>query len=87
MIITIGFVCLIGWVVGVWVPWWIVAATWCGYGINLCLSKQSGLDQLLGSFLWGILLITASVSGFIFGDVAFVDIWNWLAKVFTGGKL
>jgi hypothetical protein len=87
MIITIGFVCLIGWVLGAWVPWWIVAAMWCGYGLKLCLSKQSGLEGVIGSFLWGILLIIASVSGFVFGDVTFMMIGNWLVMMFTGGKV
>jgi hypothetical protein len=86
MIITIVFVCLMGWVVGVWVPWWVVASMWCGYGVKLCMSKQSGLDNAIGDFLWGILLVIASVSGFIFGDVTFVDIGDWLFTVFTGGK-
>jgi hypothetical protein len=31
--------------VGSLVPWWLVAAMWCGYGLKLCLSKQSGLDK------------------------------------------
>jgi hypothetical protein len=70
--------------VGSLVPWWLVAAMWCCYGIYLCLS---GLDKFTCSFLWGILLITASVSGFIFGDVTFPMIRDWLVMVFTGGKL
>ncbi|AHK11199.1 hypothetical protein S14_90 [Shewanella sp. phage 1/4] len=84
MVIAIGFVCLIGWVLGAWVPWWVVAAMWCGYGINLCLGKQSGLDGVI-DFHCGIILITATVSGFILGDVTFAMIWDWLVMVFTGG--
>lgn len=87
MIITIGFMCIVGWVIGAWLPWWVIAAMWCGYGINLCLSKEVGVNQLLGNFLWGILLITITLSGFILGDVTFTMIWDWLVMVFTGGKL
>jgi len=79
MVITIGFVCLIGWIVGAWVPWWIVAAMWCGYGVKLYLSKQSGLENVTSDFLLGMLLIIATVSGFIFGDMTIV-------MLFTGGK-
>jgi len=86
MIITIGFVCLIGWLVGAWVPWWVVAAMWCGFGINLCLSKQRGLDSTIGGFMWTILLIIVTLSGFIFGDVTFIDIWEFIVMLFTGGK-
>ncbi|AHK11495.1 hypothetical protein S140_88 [Shewanella sp. phage 1/40] len=86
MAVSIVLVAMIGWLIGVWVPWWVVAAMWCGYGINLCLGKQSGLDGVIGSFLWGIILITATVSGYIFGDVTFAMIWDWLVMVFTGGK-
>jgi len=86
MIITIGFVCLIGWVVGAWVPWWVIAAMWCGYLIDLCRSKESSLEMIIASVPWGIFLIITSLSGFIFGDVAFIDIWEFIVMLFTGGK-
>ena len=86
MVITIGFVCLIGWLVGAWVPWWIVLVMWCGYLIDLCRSKESSLELIVDSVPWLIFLLITSLSGFIFGDVTFVDIWEFVKMAVSGGK-
>lgn len=83
MVITIGFVCLIGWIVGVWLPWYIAAGLNILAMISWCKSDVSGIA---GNMLFSVFCIIASLSCFIFGDTTLIQIGEFIVMLFTGGK-
>lgn len=70
MIIVVSFVILLGWIVGVHAPWWLMAAI---YGVGLyTLHKNAGGLESVYIFIGWILFVSVSlVSSVIFGDIGF----------------
>ena len=86
MIITIGFVCTLGWVVGVWVPWYIAAGLNVMAMLSWLKADVNGLEGLITLMLFSVFCIITSLSSFIFGDTTFTQIGYFIVTLFTGGN-
>jgi hypothetical protein len=84
MIITIGFVCALGWVVGVWVPWYIAAGLNVMAMLSWLKSDGKGVSDIVSNMLLSVFCIIVSLSCFIFGDNTFAQIGKFLVMLFTG---
>ncbi len=85
MLISIIFLICIGWVLGVHLPWYCILASWVG-GLYRVSHNKEGLGGFRREFLIIALVIFPMIlSGFIYGDVTFVDIGETIKYLFTGG--
>lgn len=78
----IFFMCIaiMGWILGVWVPWWGVCIL-----IGLTIWKLNKVGDL-GSCALALLTFVSTISCFINGDVTLTQVGEFISVVFTGGK-
>lgn len=82
----IFFMCIaiMGWIFGVWVPWWGVCIL---IGLTIWkLNKVGNLGDVLGSCVLALLTFVATSSCFINGGVTLTQVGEFISIVFTGGK-
>ena len=84
MLITSIFLICIGWVLGVHLPWYYIAMLGL-YGLWAISKNTNGLEGITETLIIVVFMSVMMLSGFIYGDVSFVDIGETMKYLFTGG--
>lgn len=83
MLILIVISAIIGWLVGVWLPWYvgILAIIYGVYEAN----KQEGLAGIVPMVVT-LIYTLAFIAGNIYSSKGTIDIFSGISYIFTGGK-
>lgn len=83
MIILVFLMAAIGWLCGVWMPWWVVLliVSYLGY----ILSKSSGgladIPLIIGLLAFSVF----AIGGLLYSGETF-NLLEWVKVIFTGGN-
>ncbi len=84
MILFFAFSCIIGWLLGIWLPWYGILIASIALVVNEIRLDRCGLDGALvaiSAFACSAIMVLV---GFISGDVSFSQIGGFIAMLFTG---
>ena len=83
MLVTSVFLICGGWVLGIHLPWWGIVVIWatCLYRV---IHNKEGLGGIAELLILMSVVLPMVLSGFIYGDVTFVDIGETIKYLFTG---
>ncbi len=81
MILPFIIIVLLGWLVGVHAPWWVMVALY-GVGIYSLHKDTGGLESVYTFTGWILFVVVSLLSSFIFGEFSFE--WLGLKWLFTG---
>ncbi len=85
MILFFGVLAALGWIAGIWLPWWAIVAIMIGVALSAYKGAFDGglesIPQVLGV---GVFCAFMVLIGFLSGDTSISDIAEVVKLVFTG---
>ena len=79
-----GFIVAValGWLAGVWLPWQLLVVVYLWLAV---IDKGEGVSSIWVGVLFVVFSVTSFIVGFATSDVTFVQVWEFIKMIFTGG--
>ena len=74
---------VVGWLAGVWLPWWLLLCVYLGCGLALINTK--GMSSVKQNIAIGFFCCVSLAVGFVFGEVTILQVGSLVKVAFTGG--
>ena len=74
---------VMGWLAGVWLPWWVLLCIYVGCG--LAMINTRGLSSVIQNISIGFFCCVSLAVGFVFGEVTLLQVGIFIKMAFTGG--
>ena len=85
MILFFGALAAIGWIAGIWLPWWAIVAIMMGVALSVYKGAfDGGLEAIPKAVGTQVFCTFMLMIGFISGDTSISDIAELVKLVFTG---
>lgn len=75
----------IGWLAGIWLPWWAITSILCGFGVMACMGFfDRGLNGALAGLGTTVMCSIMIVVGFVSGGTTLGQVGGFIKLLFTG---